>query len=637
MKPFRDQPIARKALTLGLAPTLCSLLLVSIASVTATYFTARGNTTGDVSAQAAIVADSVGGALAFDDRRAATETLHLLRGRPNIEAACVFDANGGLFASFTEGRDQCDALGAEGKWRPSRSILVSRPILVNGRRLGSVVIEGNLALLYAWMRIQAFVILGALLGGTLVALSLTRLLQRAISGPVIDLAATADRVSTRRDYSLRAMQTTGDEVGGLVQSFNGMLDEIQRQNQVLTIEIAERKRAEYLKDEFLAAVSHELRTPLNAILGWLQIVRTTDGGEERLKRALDSVERNARSQARVIEDLLDVSRMATGKLQVKMSVVDLCAALTAAVDAVKPMATAKSLQLTVELPPTPCLASADRDRLQQIAWNLLSNAVRFTPREGSIQVSLAPSGPDYVLCVRDTGIGIAPEFLPFVFDRFRQADGSMTRQHGGLGLGLAIVKEVTELHNGTVTAASAGLGRGAAFTVRLPQLVAVGEGDAAVAAGDPLPVATERWCSGLRVLAVDDDPDSLEVVRAALTLAGAEVRTASSASDAIRAWEHDPSDALLCDLAMPDMDGFQVLNRIRGLDAAAGRVTAAVALTAYTSDEQRIRCLSAGFHAHVGKPYKFDDLAIALGAALAQVRPQPAASAQHADRGAGRR
>jgi signal transduction histidine kinase/ActR/RegA family two-component response regulator len=475
-----------------------------------------------------------------------------------------------------------------------------------------------------------------LLGGTLVALSLTRLLQRAISGPVIDLAATADRVSTGRDYSLRAMQTTGDEVGGLVQSFNGMLDEIQRQNEVLTIEIAERKRAEYLKDEFLAAVSHELRTPLNAILGWLQILRTTDGGAERLKRALDSVERNARSQARVIEDLLDVSRMATGKLQVKMSVVDLCAVLTAAVDAVKPMAIAKSLQLALELPPTPCLASADRDRLQQVAWNLLSNAVRFTPQGGSIQVSLTASGRDYVLCVRDTGIGIALEFLPFVFDRFRQADGSMTRQHGGLGLGLAIVKEVTELHNGTVTASSAGLGRGAVFTVRLPQLVAVDQGDAAVAAADPLPIAAEPWCSGLRVLAVDDDPDSLEVVRAALTLAGAEVRTASTAGDAIRAWEHDPSDALLCDLAMPDMDGFQVLKRIRSLDAAAGRVTAAVALTAYTSDEHRIRCLSAGFHAHVGKPYKLDDLSIALGAALAQVRSRPAA-AQRAARGAGRR
>lgn len=624
MKPFKDQPISRKALTLGLAPTICSLLLVSVASMTATYFTALGNTTRDVDAQAALVADGVGGALAFDDQRSVTETLHLLRGRPNINAACVFDANGELFAAFPEGRSGCDGLASTTMPQTSRSLLVSREIAANGRRLGSVVIKGNLSLLYSWMRIQAFIILGALLGGTLAALSLTRLLQRAISSPVLDLAATADRVSTQRDYSLRARQTTGDEVGGLVQSFNGMLDEIQRQNQALTIEIAERKRAEYLKDEFLAAVSHELRTPLNAILGWLQILRTTGGDEERLKRALESLERNARSQARVIEDLLDVSRMVTGKLQVKLDVVDLSGVLEAAVDAVKPMATAKSLQLTLDVPPTPCLASADRERLQQVAWNLLSNAVRFTPRGGRIDVTLSASNRDYILSVRDTGIGITREFLPFVFEHFRQADGSMTRQHGGLGLGLAIVKEVTELHNGSATASSDGLGRGATFTVRLPQLVSVWQPDAVAAdapnlSGVPLPI---RW-PGVRILAVDDDSDSLEVVRAALALSGAEVRTATSASEAIRAWELDPSDALLCDLAMPDMDGFQVLTRIRRLDALSGRVTAAIAVTAYTSDDHRARCLSAGFHAHVGKPYELNDLTLAVSTALSQVRSRP--------------
>ena len=198
-------------------------------------------------------------------------------------------------------------------------------------------------------------------------------------------------MSTRRDYALRATQTTGDEVGGLVQSFNGMLDELQRQNQALTVEIAERKSAEFLKDEFLAAVSHELRTPLNAILGWLQILRTTGGGEARLGRALESLERNARSQARVIEDLLDVSRMVTGKLKMKMDVVDLRTVLAAAVDSVRPTATAKSLQLAVDLPALPCLASADPDRLQQVAWNLLSNAVKFTPQGGVIDVSLSAS------------------------------------------------------------------------------------------------------------------------------------------------------------------------------------------------------------------------------------------------------
>jgi CheY-like chemotaxis protein len=366
-----------------------------------------------------------------------------------------------------------------------------------------------------------------------------------------------------------------------------------------------------------------VRTPLNAILGWLQILRTTDPSEDRLRRALDSLERNARSQARVIEDLLDVSRMVTGKLQVKMAVVDLCAILAAAVDAVKPSAMAKSLRVDLDLPATSCLASADRERLQQVVWNLLSNAVKFTPAGGSISVSLSASGPDYVFTVRDTGIGITKEFLPFVFDHFRQADGSMTRQHGGLGLGLAIVKEVTELHNGSVTAASRGKGHGATFTVHLPQLIGMGRGIAPDAPRTP-GAGLLQTCAGVRVLAVDDDPDSLEVVKAALTAAGAEMRIASTAGEAISAWQAEPGDVLLCDLAMPDMDGFQLLSRIQALDAAAGRsAAAAVALTAYTSDDYRQRCLAAGFHGHVGKPYTITDLTNAIIAALAQVHPQP--------------
>ena len=211
----------------------------------------------------------------------------------------------------------------------------------------------------------------------------------------------------------------------------------------------------------------------------------------------------------------------------------------------------------------------------------------------------------------------------------------MTRQHGGLGLGLAIVKEVTELHNGSITAASAGPGRGTTFMVRLPQLVSLGSAAMSIAAAAAMrPAVRDRQWSGVRILAVDDDPDSLEVVRAALTLAGAEVTTAASASAAIRAWELNPSDVLLCDLAMPDMDGFQVLSRIRGLDALAGRMTAAIALTAYVSDETQTRCLSAGFHAHVGKPYQFHDLTAALNGALAQVRARTPAP-HGADRAAG--
>jgi methyl-accepting chemotaxis protein len=256
MKAFNDQPIARKALILGLVPTLSALVLVSIASVTATYFISRRNTTRDTDVQTALVADGVGAALAFNDSAAAIDTLRALSGKTTIDAACVYDSSSALFASYVPPGGMCGASLAAQLRAPNQSIVVSRPVIANGRQLGTVVIIGNLSRLYAWTRIQAFVILGALLGGTLIALSLTRLLQRVISRPMLDLATTADRVSKNRDYSLRAAQTTGDEVGGLVQSFNGMLDEIQRQNQDLTIEFAERKRAEYINDVFLAAVSH---------------------------------------------------------------------------------------------------------------------------------------------------------------------------------------------------------------------------------------------------------------------------------------------------------------------------------------------------------------------------------------------
>jgi signal transduction histidine kinase/ActR/RegA family two-component response regulator len=621
MKPFRDQPIARKALILGVVPTFCAILLVSVASVTATYFTARSNTVRDLDAQAELLADSVSAALAFDDPGSVTETLRTLGARPNIDALCVFDSNQALFASHTVPGEPCDATVGANAPR-DRSIVVTRPVTANGRRLGSVVITGNLSLLYAWTRIQAFVIAGALVGGTLIALFLTRLLQRVISGPVLALAATADRVTTSRDYSLRATKTTDDEVGGLVQSFNGMLDEIQRRDETLTVEIAERKRAEYLKDQFLGTVSHELRTPLNAIMGWLQIIRTTKPTGQRLARALENLERNARSQARLIEDLLDVSRMAIGHLRVSLDVVDLRAVLTSAIDTVKPTAMAKSLRLEVQFPASSCFVSADPDRLQQVAWNLLSNAVKFTPAGGTITVTLSATTDEYVFSVQDTGIGLTQDFLPFVFERFRQADGSMTRRHGGLGLGLALVKEITMLHNGSVHAVSRGKDQGSTFSVRLPRLAVTAPQPGANAASDT-PRGT--LCAGMRILAVDDDPDSLEILMTTLTAAGADVRVAASGDDAIREWTRSPGDVLVCDLAMPAMDGFQVLHHIRSLDTASGRSTAAVALTAYASDQFRDRCLSAGFHGHVGKPCDSGELLRAVTAARALVKSQKAA------------
>jgi signal transduction histidine kinase/ActR/RegA family two-component response regulator len=620
---FKDQPIARKALILGLVPTLSAILLVVSLSMLATYVQARASLVQDLATESAIAADNVSAALAFSDHKAAQDTVNAFRAKGNIEAVCVFDASGRLFASFVQSAGACPA-----EWRPPDSkgskIEQDQPILLAGsRRVGVVRAIGNFSRLYGWMRRQVLVALGTLVAGIGLSLLVTSQLGRAITNPVLNLARTADRVSKSGDYAMRVPKTTDDELGHLTESFNSMLEQIQRQHETSAVLLEREQEAGRLKDHFLAAVSHELRTPLNAILGWVQIVRTTHPSEQTMERALESLERNAHAQARVIEDLIEISRVVTGKLQLKREIVDLRRVVRAALDVVSPTMNSKGVELSLMLPDRQMPVSGDPDRLQQVVWNLFSNAIKFTPSGGSVTVVLDASASDVVLTVSDTGIGITPEFLPFVFDRFRQADGTLTRAHGGLGLGLAIAKELTELHGGSVTVVSGGKGKGTTFTIRLPRSAA------ADPAGDvesiPAP-ASSLSLAGVRALAVDDDPDALEVLTAALAAYGAVVRRAASGAEAIAAWRSEPFDVLVCDLAMPDVDGFAVL---RGIQEGATRSTApifAIALTAHASQEDRQRSLAAGFRRHVSKPYDLTDLIEAIrtgvaGGGAAAVRP----------------
>jgi CheY-like chemotaxis protein len=378
-------------------------------------------------------------------------------------------------------------------------------------------------------------------------------------------------------------------------------------------ELLEReRRASRLKDEFLATVSHELRTPLNAILGWSQILRSTPPAPAVLERAVASIDRNARAQTRLIEDLIDISRIVTGKLQLTLSVVDLRTPVEAAVEVVRPMAAVKDVALHVDLAPGPCLVVGDGERLQQVFWNLLSNAVKFTPAGGDVYVSLGSDAAAWVVRVRDTGIGIQPEFLPHIFERFRQADGSMTREHGGLGLGLAIARDLTQLHGGTITVESHGPGQGTEFAVRLAARVDVAARiEAANHVAPPLPSLR-----GVHVLVVDDSVDTLDVLRTTLTAAGAEVDVATSGSEALAWWQSHQGDVLLCDLAMPYMDGYEVLTRIRAIDAAAGRLTPAIAVSAHASEDQQARSIRAGFQQHIAKPCHPSDIVRAVAAAV---------------------
>ena len=470
MKPLKDQPIARKALVLGVAPAICALLMVAIASTTGTYFRARTTTVQDIETEAAILSRNMSRSLALGDRQTASDMLSAYRSKGNIEAVCVFDAAGNLFADFWQRSDVCPE---RVEMRPvsSRALFREHQVFAKDRIIGTVRVSGNLTRLTAWLQVQATVLIGTLVLALLFATALTRRLSRSIVRPIQQLASVADQVSTSADYRVRAMRLTDDEVGRLVDSFNGMLAQIQQHSDDAATLLKREQEANKLKDQFLAAVSHELRTPLNAILGWLHLIKTTNLDAASTDHAIERLERNALSQARVIDDLLDISRIVAGRLQLRSEVVDLRAALEGALDVVKPAFAARYLQLTVDVPTTPALVNGDAGRFQQIFWNLLSNASKFTPVNRSVSVQLAASGTEILLTVGDTGIGIAPEFLPHVFDRFRQADGSMTREHGGLGLGLAIAKELTELQGGTLSAASPGAGKGATFTMRVPQLV----------------------------------------------------------------------------------------------------------------------------------------------------------------------
>jgi signal transduction histidine kinase len=454
---YRDQPIARKALTLGIVPTACALSIVAVAFGVAMFLSLRTNLTRDSDALVAIVADNISAAVGFNDPATATELLRGLRAKDSIDKVCVYDAAGRLFAAYALPGQTCSVSDLAGASSPAAASVFTQPVAVGGRRVGSVHLFSNTTTLNARIQTLAALTGAALLFGALIAWVLAERMQRSISRPIVALATVADKVSRTRDYSLRAEKTTADEVGQMVTAFNGMLAQVERQDRI--------------KDEFLATLSHELRTPLNAMLGWLQILQKTHPDEKTTQRALASLERNARSQHRVVEDLLDISRIVTGKLQMSSEVVDLRSVVSSSLEVASVSARERQVALSATTPPTPCLVSGDSVRLQQAIWNLLANSVKFTPPGGSIELDLSETGPDYVLRVTDSGVGIDPAFLPRVFDRFQQADSSLTREHGGLGLGLALVKEIAALHGGTIAATSPGLHMGATFTLTLPRLV----------------------------------------------------------------------------------------------------------------------------------------------------------------------
>jgi signal transduction histidine kinase/CheY-like chemotaxis protein len=371
------------------------------------------------------------------------------------------------------------------------------------------------------------------------------------------------------------------------------------------------------KDEFLATVSHELRTPLNAIMGWAQLLQSDGADEERFRRGLETIIRNSKLQSQLIDDLLDVSRIVSGKMRLDVRPLDLAPVIEAAVEAIRPAAEARQITLRRVLDPLAGPVAGDPARLQQVVWNLLSNAVKFTSKGGKAEVRLERVNSHVEIIVADNGIGIAREFLPYVFDRFRQLDASTTRQQGGLGLGLSIVRHLVELHGGTVEVKSPGAGQGSTFIVRLPLSIAhLKPADPArvhpraeVQGGDPCKEDPTLDLRGIRVLVVDDEPDARETLQQILEHCNAEVQTAASAREALEVLPRWRPDVLLSDIGMPGQDGYELIRRVRELPPESGGRTPAAALTAFARPEDRRRALLAGFQMHIAKPVEVKELA----------------------------
>lgn len=425
--------------------------------------------------------------------------------------------------------------------------------------------------------------------------------------PLFGALFRTEAAAARAEVESRMARTAAMQATSLASKLDATRGELQ--HALSAAETASRAR-----DEFLATVSHELRTPLTSIIGWIQLLRL-ERDEASLSEGLDTIDRNARAQSRLIEDILDFSRINAGKLHLNVRPLDLGDVIDAATDVVRPAADAKGVRIERVLDTEAGHVSGDADRLQQVVWNLLSNAVKFTPRGGKVLIRLERINSHCELTVSDTGQGISPQFLPYVFDRFSQADSSSTRAHAGLGLGLGIVRHLVELHGGTVQAFSSGEGQGATFAVRLPLLVAHHRPEEAVV---PIELPALRTIeqafadlTGVSVLVVEDNDDSRKLLQTILTRAGAAVQVAESVPTALRILAGEWPDIVISDIEMPGEDGYSLIRKVRLQEPPSQRVPA-IALTAYTRSADRVRALAAGFQTHMSKPVEPAELVAAV-------------------------
>ncbi len=618
-RTFRD-----KVSWLVTVTSAVAIVSVAVVLAGAHHVALRKATFASLEAQTRIAALNSGAPLVFGDRATAEEVLEAFRTLPSVDSATLYTLDGMAFARYRRTAGTADEGGVLPLGFTSRGgrVVSVIPVEEKGQALGRLQVVYDLSALREALWESALLTALVSLAAIALAYLLARYLATLITRPVAVLTRTAQRVSDSRNYSLRAPAiASDDEIGGFTATFNEMLEQIERQDIDLKASREQAEVASRMKDEFLATLSHELRTPMTPILGWAQILRRIAGDDPKIVQAAEVIERNALVQTRIIDDLLDMSRIVSGKIRLEVRPYDLRDVVDAAVEAVRAAAEARGIVLETRVDASVPTLRGDPQRIQQVVWNLLSNAIKFTGQGGSVRLEARRVQAQVQVSVSDTGLGIAPEFLPFVFERFRQADSSATRNHGGLGLGLAIVKQIVELHGGTVGVASGGAGQGACFTIALP--VSPLRGDTRVAAALPRRApGTRRQAhalSGVRVLVVDDERDAREWIGRVLEDSGAEVRLLPTAVDALQQIAEIRPDVLLSDIGMPGTDGYAFIRQLRAMPEAMGGETPAIALTAFARNEDRARALGAGYQLHLGKPIDEDELV----AAVASLGPQP--------------
>ena len=626
--PFslRDIPIKRKLMLVTLLTSSVALLLMGSAVIAYELVTFRSALTVNIGVLAQIIASNSTAAVAFDDPASAREILAGLSAEHQITAAAIYDKADRIFASFPE-----DVPISEFPNQPTHNghkferahLVMFKPIVQEGTRLGTIYLQADLGAMYTRFGVYGTLILLVSACSFLGAMALSRKFQRSISGPILELAKVATAVSARQDYSVRATKHGADEVGQLTEAFNQMLTTIDQSNGALSaseerlrLALEGSEAANKAKDHFLAVLSHELRTPLTPVLATVAMLEEDGSTPEHVRRELETVRRNIEVEARLIDDLLDLTGIVRGKLELHRNVVDVRPLLEHAMQSYcAGTAAKKNLRVSLEVTASESCVNADSSRLTQVFWNLLQNACKFTPEGGAIDIRVYNERPaenekgsrsQLIVEVSDNGIGINPKTLPRIFNAFEQGDRPHSASFGGLGLGLAISRAIIELHNGSIWAASDGAGKGTKFFVRLDtvaRLIGDGTQRPSVPSKD-LPAA-----DSLRVLLVEDHQDTAVQLSRLLKRAGHHVTCATSVREAEEAASHgrEEFDILISDLGLPDGSGHDLMRHLKRDHPIPG-----IALSGYGMAEDIQNSISAGFSRHMTKPVDWQELKNAI-------------------------